>query len=164
MIHFRHMAFAACLCLAPFLACAAPVWDLGLRADIYDENYKLGVGGELGAVVSANDAWDLGLHLNYSHFAPQTENWTAAEEAGGYVAAYFKPKIDQAFWLRLGPHVGYSHVVDHYLDLGGDVEAVFQTTPALDFYAAFIPSFFVGKDSQAMVRIGLGLQYHAQGR
>jgi hypothetical protein len=164
MLPSRRTALAAFLCLAPFLASAAPVWDLGLRADIYDENYELGVGGELGAIVPSGDNWDFGLHLNYTHFAPQTENWEAADEFGGYVAAYWKPKIDQAFWLRIGPHLGYSHVVGHYADLGGDVMAVFKTTPALDFYAAFIPSFFVGEHPQAMVRIGLGLEYHAGGR
>jgi hypothetical protein len=164
MQHSCRTALAALLCLAPMAASAAPVLDLGLRASIYDENYELGVGGELGAIASAGEAWDLGLHLNYSHFAAQTENWTSAEEFGGYVAAYFKPRIDQAFWLRLGPHLGYSHVVDHYLDLGGDVQAVFKTTPALDFYAAFVPSFFIGEHSQAMIRIGLGLQYRAGGR
>ena len=42
--------------------------------------------------------------------------------------------------------------------------AVFKTTPALDFYAVVVPSFFIGKNSQAMTRIGLGLEYHAGGR
>jgi hypothetical protein len=161
---FRHQALAALLCLAPFPASAAPVLDLGLRAAIYDENYELGVGAELGVIAASSETWDFGLHLNYTRFEPQTENWTAANEFGGYVAAYWKPKIDQAFWLRLGPHLGYSYLVDHYADLGGDVMAVFKTTPALDFYAAFIPSFFVGEHPQAMVRIGLGLEYHAGGR
>jgi len=164
MTRSRGTALAALLCLAPFLAAAAPVWDLGLRADIYDDNYKLGVGGELGAIVPANDDWDFGLHLNYGHFEPQHDGLSATDELGAYVAAYWKPKIDQAFWLRLGPHVGYSHVADHYVDLGGDAMAVFKTTPALDFYAVVVPSFFIGKNSQAMTRIGLGLQYHAAGR
>ncbi len=164
MMSFRHSALATLLCLSPFLASAAPVWDLGVRADIYDENYELGVGGELGVIAPSSETWDFGLHLNYTHFSPQTENWTSAEEYGGYVAAYWKPKIDQAFWLRLGPHAGYSYINNHYADLGGDVMAVFKTTPALDFYAAFIPSFFVGKHSQAMIRIGLGLEYHAGSR
>lgn len=163
MIRSRGMAFAALLCLAPVLAFAAPKWDLGLRADIFDDNYKLGVGGELGVIGSANDDWDFGLHLNYNHFAPQTDGWKAAEEFGGYVAAYWKPKIDQAFWLRLGPHVGYSHVVNHYVDLGGDAMAVFKATPTLDFYAVAVPSFFIGKNAQAMTRIGLGLEFHAMG-
>jgi len=157
----RSTALAALLCLAPFFAAAAPIGDVGLRADIYDDNYKLGVGGELGIISPLNDDWDIGLHLNYNHFEPQTDGWNAAEELGAYVGAYWKPKIDQAFWLRLGPHVGYSHVVDHYVDVGGDVMAVFKTTPSLDFYAAVVPSFFIGKNSQAMTRIGLGLEFHA---
>lgn len=164
MLPFRRLALAALLCLAPFLASAAQVWDAGLRADIYDENYELGVGGELGAVATSSETWDFGLHLNYTHFAAQAEGLPNANEVGGYVAAYWKPQIDQAFWLRLGPHVGYAYVVDHYADLGGDAMAVFKTSLAFDFYAAFIPSFFVGKHTQAMVRIGLGLEYHAGGR
>jgi hypothetical protein len=161
MTCFRGKALAALLCLAPVLAAAAPSWDAGLRADIFDDNYKLGVGAELGVITPVNDGWDFGLHLNYGHFEAQTEGLDAADEFGGYVALYWKPKIDQAFWLRLGPHVGYSFVVNHYLDLGGDAMAVFKTTPTLDFYAVVVPSFFVGKNAQAMTRIGLGLQYHA---
>ena len=147
MTRSRGTALAALLCLAPVFAAAAPILDLGLRADIYDDNYKLGVGGELGVIVPANESWDFGLHLNYNHFAPQNDGLSAADELGGYATAYWKPKIDQAFWLRLGPHVGYSHIVNHYLDLGGDAMAVFKTTPALDFYAVVVPSFLVCPDS-----------------
>jgi hypothetical protein len=135
--------------------------DLGLRASIYDENYKLGVGGELGAVTAAAPGWDLGMHLNYSHFAPKTDTWDPANEFGAYVALYFKPQIDQAFWLRIGPHAGYSHILYNYLDLGADVMAVFKASPSLDFYGAFIPSFFVGKAGQSLIRIGLGLEFHS---
>jgi hypothetical protein len=163
MICSRGTAFAALLCLAPVFAAAAPNWDAGLRADIFDDNYKLGVGGELGVIAPANAGWDFGLHLNYNHFEAQTDGWKAAEEFGGYVALYWKPQIDQAFWLRLGPHVGYSHIVNHYVDLGGDAMAVFKTSPSIDFYAVVVPSFFVGKGAQAMTRIGLGLEFHAAG-
>lgn len=143
-------------------AAGAPVaWDLGLRAAIYDENYKAGVGGELGAILSASDGWDLGLHLNYTHFAAKTEHWDSVDEMGGYIGAYYKPKIDQAFWLRIGPHIGYAKVYDHYVDIGGDVMAVFKATPTLDIYGAFIPAFFAGKDGQTLIRVGFGIEYHA---
>lgn len=159
MSHPRRTALAAFLCLAPFLAAAAPALDLGLRASIYDENYELGVGGNLGIIATAGEKWDLGAHLNYAHFAPQSANWDAAEEIGGYLAAYYKPKIDQAFWLRLGPHLGYAYLVDHYVDLGADVMAVFKVARQWDFYAAFVPGYHIGADSQPMIRIGLGLEY-----
>lgn len=155
------------LCLAALVpamaAAAAPLsWDLGLRAAIFDENYKAGVGGEAGVIMPASDGWDLGLHLNYTHFAPKTDNWVAADEMGAYVGAYYKPKIDQAFWLRIGPHIGYSRIGDYnYVDIGGDVMAVFKTTPTLDMYGAFIPSFVAGENGQLLVRVGFGIQYHA---
>lgn len=136
-------------------------WDLGLRAAIYDDIYKAGVGGEAGVIMTTSPNWDLGLHLNYTRFANKLENITPANEFGGYVGAYYKPKIDQAFWLRIGPHIGYAHVRNHYVDIGGDVKAVFKATPALDIYGAFIPSFFAGKNGQTLVRVGFGIEYHA---
>ena len=161
MTHFRHPALAAFLCLFPCLASAAPAsWDVGARAAIFDDNYKLGVGGELGLILPAGTGWDIGLHLNYTHFEPQNDGViNAAEEFDGYVAAYFKPKIDQAFWLRLGPHIGYSHVVDHFADVGGDLMAVFKVAPTTDFYAAIIPSMLIGEETQTMIRIGLGVEF-----
>ena len=159
MTHSRPPALAAFLCLFPLLAAAAPTWDLGARADIYEENYKLGVGAELGLILPANPGWDFGLHLNYGHYEPQNDGVVdAADEFGGYVAAYYKPKIDQAFWLRLGPHLGYAHIVDHFADLGGDVMAVFKATPTVDFYATIIPSLLIGGDTQPLIRIGLGVE------
>jgi hypothetical protein len=160
----RRTALLAFLCLLPIAASAAPLaLDAGLRASIYDENYKLGVGGELGAIAALSDGMDIGAHFNYSHFAPKTENRTAADEFGGYAALYFKPKFDQAFWLRIGPHLGYSRVVNDYVDLGGDAMAVFKATPTLDFYGAFIPSYFIGKGGQTLIRIGLGIEYRTGG-
>lgn len=165
MMISRRKALAALVCLMPCLAAAAPAWDVGLRASIWDDNYKLGIGGELGAIAPASANWDFGLHLDYSYFAPQHEDaLDPVNELGGYVAAYYKPKIDQAFWLRIGPHIGYSHADDHNLDLGGDVQAVFKATPGMDFYATVIPSFFVGPNSQPMIRIGLGAQFHGADR
>lgn len=152
---------SAPLCLPTVSAAADVAWNLGLRASVYDENYKMGVGGEAGAVMTSSEKWDLGLHLNYSHFAPKTENWEAADEFGGYVGAYYKPKIDQAFWLRIGPHIGYANVVEHYVDIGGDVMAIFKATPSLDIYGAFVPSFFAGKNGQTLFRVGLGIEYHS---
>jgi hypothetical protein len=143
-------------------AWAAPLdLDAGLRAAIYDDNYKLGVGGELGAVTSMTASADLGLHLNYTHFAPKTDTWTAADEFGVYAAWYFRPALDQGFSLRIGPHVGYAHIKDHYLDLGGDLMAVFGATPSTSFYATFVPSYLlIGENSQSLVRIGFGVEYH----
>ncbi len=160
----RLAASITCLCLAPLAAFPAPLnLDLGLRASIYDENYKAGIGGELGLIAAATDGWDLGLHGNYSRFRKKTENFPNANEFGGYVGAYYKPKIDQAFWLRIGPHIGYSKIVENYVDIGGDVMAVFKATPSLDFYGAFIPAFFAGPNGQMLIRVGLGLEYHAGG-
>jgi hypothetical protein len=161
----RLTALLPFLCLAALAPKATAIdLDLGLRASIYDENYKLGVGGELGVIMPATAAIDLGLHLNYTNFRAKTETFVDATELGGYVTAYFHPAIDQGFSLRLGPHIGYSALGnsdnrESYLDLGGDVMAVFQATPMFSFYAAFIPSFLIGPDSQSLIRIGLGLQY-----
>ena len=152
------------LCLAPWAARAAVInYDLGLRASIYDENYKAGVGAELGAIASATANWDLGLHLNYTHFAAKTENWDDANEMGGYVGAYYKPKIDQAFWLRIGPHIGYAKIIKNYVDVGADVMAVFKATPSLDFYGTCIPAFMAGPGGQLLIRFGFGVEFHAGG-
>ena len=157
--------------LLPFLCLTAIVGkataldlDVGLRASIYDENYKLGVGGELGAIVPATANMYLGLHLNYTNFRKKTETIPDANEFGGYVTAYFHPTIDQGFSLRIGPHIGYSALGssdkrESYLDLGGDVMAVFKATNTLNFYAAFIPAFFIGPDPQSLIRFGFGLHY-----
>ncbi len=171
--------FLALPLLAPLLAplllplsalpvAAGPVdYDAGLRASIYDDNYKLGVGGELGAVAGLNPNWDIGLHLNYSHFAPKTETWSAADEFGGYLAAYFVPAIDQGFTLRVGPHVGMSKIRKPFVDLGGDLMAVFQVMPTTRFYASFTPSFFIAtnsqSDSQSLFRVGFGVEYRPGG-
>jgi hypothetical protein len=161
----RLTALLPFLCLAALAPKATAIdLDLGLRASIYDENYKLGVGGELGAIVSATANMDLGLHLNYTSFRTKTETIDDANEFGGYVTAYFHPAIDQGFSLRIGPHIGYSAIGssdnrESYLDLGGDVMAVFKATNTLNFYAAFIPAFMIGPDPQSLIRIGFGLQY-----
>lgn len=159
----RRPALAALLCLVPFLGAAGPVLDAGLRASIFDERYKLGLGGELGALVPAGADWDWGGHLNYSHFAAQIAGTESAEEFGGYLAAYFKPRIDQVFWLRLGPHLGYAHVDGHFLDLGGDAMAVFKASPNVDWYAAVVPSLFIGPSIQSMIRIGMGVELRTGG-
>ncbi len=133
--------------------------DGGIRTAIYDENYKAGLGGELGLLKPLSEDWDIGLHLNYLHFRIKTENWTPVDEMGGYVTAYIRPKLNLDFSLRLGPHIGFSYVKNPYADLGGDLMAYYGLNPNLDLYAAFIPSFLIGKNSQAMIRIGLGLEY-----
>ncbi|MDB5104167.1 MAG: hypothetical protein JWP91_1856 [Fibrobacteres bacterium] len=160
MINARSLA-----ALSSFLCVTAAAWaapmdlDLGVRASIYDENYKLGLGGEVGAVVAAAPLWDMGLHLNYTRFNHKTDTWTDENEFGGYLAAYYRPALDQGFNLRIGPHIGYSKIHDNFLDLGGDVMAVFRATPGMSFYAAFIPSFMIGKDSQSLIRIGFGVEF-----
>ena len=160
MIYARRLAaLFPLLCLAVIPARAVDL-DAGLRASIYDDNYKLGVGGELGAVKSLSPAWDMGLHLNYSHFTSKAPQSVASvNEYGGYVAVYFLPAIDQGFSLRIGPHIGYSKIENHFLDLGGDAMAIFKATPTLSFYGAFIPSFLIGKGGESLFRVGLGVEY-----
>lgn len=155
------------LLTAAFLpAAAAPVdLDAGLRAAIWNDNYKLGVGGELGAVAELGKV-DLGLHLNYTHFSTKNLTFSDVDEMGGYVALYLLPPIDQSFTLRIGPHVGASYIEKTFLDLGGDLDAIFQVNPKFSFYAAFVPAYiidFKGEDSEALVRIGLGIEFHPGG-
>jgi hypothetical protein len=146
--------------MAATASLAAPMdLDLGLRASIYDENYKLGLGGEIGAVVPVTALWDMGLHLNYSIFRSKIESLESTDEFGGYLAGYYKPSIDQAFSLRIGPHIGYAHIVDNYLDVGADLMAVFKIKPGMSFYTAFIPSFMIGENTQSLFRVGLGMEF-----
>lgn len=162
-MRFARLLPAALLTALALPALAAPIdFDAGLRASIWKEDYKLGVGGELGAVAPLG-AGDLGLHLMYNHFAPKSTGWSAVDEMGGYLAWYFLPAIDQLFKLRIGPHIGGAYI-DHAtsLDLGGDADAVFDVTQSMRFYAAFVPSFFIGKDPQSMFRVGLGVEFHGQ--
>jgi hypothetical protein len=163
MIPIRRLAaLLPLLCLA-FIPKRAEALELdgGLRAVIWNDDYKLGWGGEVGAIRKANEKWELGLHLNYTHFTSKVpESVNDADELGGYIAAYFTPSIDQGFTIRIGPHVGYANLESHYLDLGADAQAVFKVANLWSFYTAFIPSFLIGSDDQALFRIGLGLQYH----
>ena len=165
MMKARHLAALLpllCLAAAPLRSLAGPLdVDAGLRGSIYDDKYDLGKGGELGILRPASPAWDLGLHLNFSHYPTKVpDTYPSVKEYGGYVAAYFRPAIEQVFSLRLGPHIGYAKISGSYLDLGGDVMVIFKTTPALDIYAAFIPSFMIGKNAQTLVRVGVGVEYH----
>ncbi len=156
----RLAALSFLLSVAALPTMAAPMdLDVGLRADIYDENYNLGKGVELGAVVSTTPLWDMGLHLNYTRFDAKTETWAAANEFGGYLAFYFRPAIDQAFSIRIGPHLGYAKIVNNYVDVGGDVMAVFKVSPGMSFYGAFIPCFMIGDAGQSLIRIGLGMEF-----
>lgn len=157
-------ARALCLLAAFALpAAAAGPLDLdgGLRASIYNDNYKLGVGASLGLVQNLGPKFDLGLHLNYSHFTAKTVDWDDINEYGGYLTAYFIPTLaDQPFELRLGPHAGASYLGEFwYADLGGDAMAVFKINDMTKFYAAFIPAYFLGEDSGGMIRIGFGVEY-----
>jgi hypothetical protein len=146
-----------------FLPAAAATLDLdgGLRASIWNDNHKLGVGGELGAIAGLGKV-DLGLHLNYSHFASKNPSFSDVDELGGYVALYLLPPLDQTFQLRVGPHVGAAYLDKTFLDVGGDLAVVFQVSPAMRFYADFVPAYFIdfkGSDSEALVRVGLGLEF-----
>src|SRR4051812_46103555 len=105
------LTLAAPFC-APLCAYAGPLdLDAGLRASIWNDNYKLGVGGELGAIAGLGKV-DLGLHLNYAHFAvkEKTSGFSPGNEYGGYVALYLLPPLDQAFQLRIGPHIGGAYM------------------------------------------------------
>jgi hypothetical protein len=134
--------------------------DLGLRASIYDDNYEKGLGGELGMTKGMNSDWVLGLHLNYTYFRAKTELWDPVQEFGGYLTAYYLPKTDLDFSLQLGPHLGFSHVYNNYIDVGGDLMASFQVQPQTHLYVAFVPAFFIGTNSQALIRIGIGAEYN----
>ena len=157
----RRLAALSSLVLSAATASLAASMDLdvGLRASIYDENYKLGLGAEIGAVVPTTPLWDMGLHLNYSRFRPKIDNLDAADEFGGYLAFYYKPALDQGFSLRIGPHLGYANIVDHYVDVGADAMAVFKIKPGMSFYGAFIPSFMIGEETQSLFRVGLGMEF-----
>ena len=157
----RLAAFASLLSSLASVSLVAPMdLDVGLRASIYDENYRLGLGGEIGAVVTTTPLWDMGLHLNYTRFNPKNEDsWDPENEYGGYLTFYYKPAIDQGFSLRIGPHLGYAMIHNSYFDLGGDVMAVFKVSPGMSFYGVFIPSFMFGEDGQSLIRIGLGLEF-----
>lgn len=162
MIKARHLAALSTLFVLS-AAWAAPLdLDAGLRAAIYDDDYDLGVGGSLGVVTSAAPKWDLGLHLNYTHFASKTIR-EDADEFGAYVVAYFLPAIDQGFALRLGPHIGYSKIESHFLDLGLDAMVVFKVAAQTKFYATFVPSYLVGENGQQLFRIGFGVEYGVGG-
>ena len=164
-------AKAAKVALAAMAAFALPAaagpldLDAGLRASIYDDNYKLGVGAELGLVQNLGPKFDLGLHLNYSRFRAKTSGWEDINETGGYLAAYFIPTLaDQPFELRIGPHAGAALLGDAWhADLGGDFVAVFTIADNTRFYGAFIPSFFLGESSNSMFRIGFGIEYRLSG-
>jgi hypothetical protein len=166
---FRTLSLLTLTAVAMTVPAAAGIdFDAGLRASIWNDNHKLGVGGELGAIAKLGKV-DLGLHLNYSHFAGK-DGWPDANETGGYVALYLLPPLDQAFQLRIGPHVGATYIdpvapdAKIFLDLGGDVAAVFKVSPKMNFYAAFIPGYlldFDGKDSESLFRVGFGVQLHA---
>lgn len=155
----RLAALLPFLCLAAVPARAVDL-DAGLRASIYDDSYKLGKGVELGVVDPLSPVWDLGVHLNYSYYTSKIpETLKDASEFGGYVALYFRPALDQDFSLRIGPHIGYAKIENHFADVGGDAMAVFKATPTLSFYGAFIPSFLIGKGGESLFRVGLGVEY-----
>jgi hypothetical protein len=139
--------------------------NAGLRAAIYDENYKLGYGLELGLLQNLSPVFDVGLHLNYTRFNEKTPEWGDTDEMGGYVTAYYIPTLaDQPFEARLGPHIGGTRVVESWhLDLGGDAMVLFQVADKTKFYAAFIPSYLIGKESQGLIRIGFGIEYRLSG-
>ncbi len=134
-------------------------YDAGLRVSIYDENYKMGLGGELGLIAPVDSNWSLGLHLNATLFRAKTETWVDVNEYGGYITGYYNPHVNQPFTLLLGPHLGYAKIADHNFDLGADLMATFLIKPTLNFYANFVPSMMIGKDSQSLIRFGIGLQY-----
>ena len=162
MIPARVLSLFAAMAAIALPAVAGPLdLDAGLRASIYDDNYKLGVGGSLGLVQNLGPKFDLGLHLNYSRFRAKTVDWDDINELGGYLTAYMVPTLaDQPFSLRIGPHGGAAMLGDDwYGDVGGDVMAVFKIADKTQFYGTFIPSFFIGKESQAMIRIGFGIEY-----
>lgn len=168
MIPARALRFSVQAVLSATMATALPAFaagsldlDGGLRASIFNDNYKLGVGAELGAVQNFGPKFDMGLHLNYSRFRAKTVDWVDVNELGGYVTAYYIPTlVDQPFEMRIGPHLGGALIKDDwYVDIGGDIAAVFKVGEKLRFYGAFIPGFFIGSESQSLFRVGFGLQY-----
>lgn len=160
------LAALACLALPSAVRAAGPLdLNAGLRSAIFDENYKLGYGLELGLVQNLSPVFDVGLHLNYTRFNEKTPEWGDTDELGGYATAYYIPTLaDQPFEARLGPHIGGTRVVDSWhLDLGGDAMVLFQVADKTKFYASFIPSYLIGKESQGLIRIGFGIEYRLSG-
>jgi hypothetical protein len=133
--------------------------DAGFRVSIYDENYKMGLGGELGLVTPVDSNWSVGLHLNTTLFNAKTKSWDDAYEYGGYITAYYNPHVNQPFTLLLGPHLGFAKIIYHYFDLGADLKALFLINPKMNCYVNFIPAMMVGNNSQSLIRLGLGMQY-----
>lgn len=139
-------------------------YDAGFRAAIYDENYNLGLGGELGAIANLNSAWDAALHLNYSHYSARTQTWSPADEYGGYLTAYYLPNLDQPFRLRIGPHLGTNYITSTlftnlFLDIGADMMAAIPVAKNFKAYASFSPSFLIGSEMQSIYRIGVGIEF-----
>lgn len=168
MIPARALRLMASLsALLPLTAAALGPLDVdgGFRAAIYDDNYKLGVGGTLGLVQNLGPKSDLGLHLNYTRFRAETVGWSDINEYGFYVGAYYVPTLaNQPFEVRLGPHVGASLVDESWhADLGGDASVVFQTSDRTRFYATFIPAYFLGDHGGGFIRLGFGVQYRLSG-
>jgi hypothetical protein len=166
MIPARALSLLTAWAATALTAAAGPLdFDAGLRASIYDENYRLGVGAELGLIQNLGPKFDLGLHLNYSHFSAKTTGWDDTQEMGGYVTAYLIPTLaDQPFELRLGPHAGGALLREAWhADLGGDAMAVFTVADNMRFYGAFIPSYFLGDHGGGMIRLGFGIEYRLSG-
>jgi len=145
---------------------ALPVeFDAGFRGVISEEKYDMGLSGELGAIAPVDSKWEVGLHLNYTHFRPHSETGGTADEWGGYVTAYYLPTIDQPFSLRLGPHIGTNYMSDDFsrglsLDFGGDAMVFVPIKNNFKVYVCFAPSFIIGSYTTSIYRIGFGVEYH----
>lgn len=154
----------AILSVLSLSAWAAPMdLDAGLRASIWDENYDLGVGGELGLIYPASPAVDLGLHLNYTQYTAKTVDFEDVQEMTAYIGLYFVAYDDGSLRFRIGPHAGGGTFDGWAVDLGGDATAVFKIMEKTSIYATFIPAYIIGANSQGVFKVGFGVEYRIGG-
>lgn len=139
--------------------------DGGLRGSIYNDNYKLGLGAQLGLIQALGEKADVGLHLNYSRYRHKTVDFPDFNEFGGYVTLYYDPHIqDQPFEIRLGPHVGGAKLRGGWhVDIGGDAQVLFDVNEKMRAYGAFSPGYVLGANEGGLIRVGLGIQYRLFG-
>ncbi len=129
------------------------------QATIWDDRYRLGVGGELGVLHGLTEVFDVALNAHYHFYGARTAIDGISER--GIRAVVFMNLVPGDVNIKGGLHAGLSLFDDEAnLDLGADFQAVFRATPQMDIYATFIPGVLIGSDSQMLVRIGIGAYYH----
>ena len=134
--------------------------DGGLRASIWNDNYKLGYGAVAGLIYGMGK-FDAGLHLNYSRFTHKAATAQDENEYGGYLAFYLKPSPHEGMSFRLGPHAGVQMIDDVYLDLAVDAQVNFAINDKTQLYGQFSPGYLlIGPQDGGIFRIVFGVEYH----